>query len=238
MLATSETERQQREAANSQTPLGKLPGELRNRIWYLVLPTGGVVNTRSDDRFTSSESVDCEIEMEYHDCSNPNITEVCRSIREETLGIYYGSNTFVLHLDRAQDCRTCTVDDDESCTLIVAEAKYWIRSRSNPAIEALRTLYLMLPPWEPDPDENGHPREHDGYCRTLVRVDWVSQKSKLWPICNACTVCRVDLDLKLLGVPGTVEVCTGIAASFPGTKAAKLVKLVTEVKEALRDDLQ
>lgn len=64
------------------SPLGRLPGELRNRIYELLVPSGSTFEVTTD---TAART-------------QPSVSKVCRQLRAETLPIYYAANIFILEI--------------------------------------------------------------------------------------------------------------------------------------------
>jgi len=69
---------------NAAVPLGRLPPELRNLIYDLVLPKDGTIEFRSKSRSLLQKK-----------STLPAITQVCKVLRNETLPIYYGNNEII-----------------------------------------------------------------------------------------------------------------------------------------------
>jgi len=67
-----------RTASGQTSPLLKLPGELRNRIYRLTLASGP----------------DSEVRIDEGDVPEPNLLLTCHEIRAEAISIYYGKNLF------------------------------------------------------------------------------------------------------------------------------------------------
>ena len=101
-----------REAANSQLSLIKLPAEIRNRIYERLVPSNKWLTAYN-------RSSPTEIAL----------LQVCRSIRADTVPMYYGNNTFAL------DLRT-----SEHRFLAYA----WINSLSVEAVNSLRKLRISV----------------------------------------------------------------------------------------------
>ncbi|KAK4554392.1 hypothetical protein LTR86_008600 [Recurvomyces mirabilis] len=68
------------------SPLGRLPPELRNYIYELVLQVSKPIHVRCTD-LNNTRGFGASIAF----------TTTCRAIRSESLGIFYAVNTFTLH---------------------------------------------------------------------------------------------------------------------------------------------
>ncbi|USW54295.1 hypothetical protein Slin15195_G076140 [Septoria linicola] len=127
-----EERRERRQLMNNDSPLLKLPGELRNRIYDLVLPIDQAIARRTLNVGTISDTNGtCCITMtgEYWswDChfTNPLLC-LCRAMRTETLGIYYRSNIFMFGTHRATNDKQ------------LDEVKAWMDSRPLAALKTAR----------------------------------------------------------------------------------------------------
>lgn len=103
------------EASHARANLLSIPPEIRNRICMLVLVLGGPLTPSDGEKGPEGirmiEVADSEIMewrgsdyTEYHNygteawLKQPPLTRVCKQLREETLPIYYGANTFLMHV--------------------------------------------------------------------------------------------------------------------------------------------
>lgn len=82
------------------SPLGRLPAELRNEIYWLVLEAQDPIQIYCVNKdFFQARRVPLAI------------TATCRAIRSESLGIFYASNTFELHPELRADPEAVEVVD-------------------------------------------------------------------------------------------------------------------------------
>ncbi|KAK4623073.1 uncharacterized protein CLAFUR5_06851 [Fulvia fulva] len=89
---------QEKQQKMDQSPLNKLPAELRNRIYELVLPRPGPCQIR---KTIYRKSIYGEQEAEQ-----PAMTRTCRQIRHESLTMFYASRDFCVNIIEPQDS-TC-----------------------------------------------------------------------------------------------------------------------------------
>ena len=89
------------EASKAKISFLSLPAELRNRIYEMVLIKGRGEGAAAGDEsidvvWDGREGVWSQKIGEQPWMRQPRLTAVCRQIRDETLPIYYGQNTFEL----------------------------------------------------------------------------------------------------------------------------------------------
>lgn len=136
-----ETRRKQCEAKNKTSPLLKLPGELRNHIYDLVIPKDKIFTTYEIAATYTVDAAGTE-----HRCSTIQrrrpfrrhfaVTQVCKQLRKDTLKLAYGSNTFELR----------AVVDDEGrmeAKYTIAAAENWLKTRPPEALSALSRVILQ-----------------------------------------------------------------------------------------------
>lgn len=80
-------------------PLFRLPAELRNRIYELVLMFRHPLGAHRD------LMGDWEAEMTPCNVAQPALARTCRAIRSESLPIFYAQNTFVVTLELPEEER-------------------------------------------------------------------------------------------------------------------------------------
>ena len=86
-----------------------LPGEIRNRIYHEVLVQGKPFDIFKYDRFGSERSL-LNIQRAFQ---QPGLTRSCKRIREESLPIFYGLNSFIGCVDPEEmPCHYADIYDD------------------------------------------------------------------------------------------------------------------------------
>ncbi|KAK4498989.1 hypothetical protein PRZ48_009500 [Zasmidium cellare] len=133
----NERNRRQREKANLDSRLLRLPPELRNRIFSFALPsdkmftTAGFAQTIPDSGNGEDDGDICLSVRTPEDFIHTfNITQVCRQIRSETLKVAYASNLFILHVRRPYARG--------------ANATEWIESRPSEVLSCITKVVLSL----------------------------------------------------------------------------------------------
>ncbi|KAK4500774.1 hypothetical protein PRZ48_008964 [Zasmidium cellare] len=83
----------------TNVPLFRLPGEVRNEIFQLALPTYVDFTTATDKKFLSVLGHD-----KTHHVQIPGLLSTCRQARQEASGYFYAQNSFFFYsnLDAAQ----------------------------------------------------------------------------------------------------------------------------------------
>ncbi|KAK3683281.1 hypothetical protein LTR37_020394 [Vermiconidia calcicola] len=122
-IKAEEDRRHQREVANLHHRFFKLPAELRNQIYELVVPVGREIK-RSQNFYARSQ-----------DCRLPTLLQLCRRAREEVLPLFYGRNLVVIDLQHMTLHRLSTPRMKSSSSLLPPEGtatwrKIRIKSRS------------------------------------------------------------------------------------------------------------
>ena len=69
-----------------QSSFLRLPAELRNHIYQMVLVKSDLIDTTCSSTFYKMQAL----------VAQPALTKVCRQIRAETLPIFYGANVFLV----------------------------------------------------------------------------------------------------------------------------------------------
>lgn len=90
-------------AVEQDSPLVKLPAELKNRIFELAMPTNTVIAIRAESansenrlwRLESQVPLRAELSYKYRPLAPP-LLSVCREFRNDASAMYYGSNTWLL----------------------------------------------------------------------------------------------------------------------------------------------
>lgn len=84
------------EQHNLKSPLLSLPAELRNYIWELVVVRDQPIDATPVAQYISPSYVQGLVKQ-------PPLSQVCRSVRQEVVSIFYGSNDFIAGLKFEQD---------------------------------------------------------------------------------------------------------------------------------------
>lgn len=108
------------------SPLEKLPAELRNKIYRLVV---------SDNKPLTV----CARSPGYHKAIQPPITRVCRQIRDESLTMFYHCNEFVFEVTPAESWTETRWDIADR----VWEIERWLHSTSENYRAAIRGLLIV-----------------------------------------------------------------------------------------------
>ena len=122
---------------------GRLPPELRNRIYHFVLVQDGLVTIHFDSKATLVDTTG--------DTNLLALTQTCQSIRQESRGILYGRNHFRFVLGRRPDI---TDDGDRFRGEQIRAAdqlERWAREMGEQTLRQMRTIHLMIRPptnWE------------------------------------------------------------------------------------------
>ena len=106
------------------SPFNKLPAELKNMIWDLILPKGSA-------------------ELGTAAATQPALLRVCRQIRNETLPMFYGNTDFhsfvYMNGARSNDNR-CTLVPESSLEWIL----HWLNTLPSAAHGAARSLNVLI----------------------------------------------------------------------------------------------
>lgn len=207
------------EAANEGCLLRQLPAELRNETYYLVLPTNTVIDTRGVKTYEKPdpEYLDCRHVEAKEGFSEPywnqvGITQACRALRGESLGIYYGTNTFVVHIGFQGGYTTSWQLD---------EAKYWIRSRPQLGMAALQEVVLSVPRVNRHgPRDMRHDPLENECCNSPIRVSisaWSAERNRYQNTCDDCMI-------------GYSEDCSKYFEGARGSEADKLMQFISALK--------
>ncbi|CAK1366566.1 unnamed protein product [Cercospora beticola] len=108
------------------SPPEKLPAELRNEIYRLVVS--------ADKPLTV-----CAQSPGYHKAIQPPITRVCRQIRDESLGVFYHCNDFVFEVVSAE----CWGDPECDITDRSCEIERWLECSTEKNRAAIRNLLIV-----------------------------------------------------------------------------------------------
>ncbi|KAM3417274.1 hypothetical protein BST61_g5530 [Cercospora zeina] len=156
------------------SPFGKLSAELRNNIYKLVLEADKplAVCSQSPDLYTAAQ---------------PPITRVCRQIREETLQMFYHSNTFAAEI--MSDIHWNSSPDDDVIQR-ADEIEEWFDCMSSKYLDTIQHLCLMIV--SPESCELSHNRKDWQYLvKTLKRLGLVGDDGKgklkafVWLTCES-----------------------------------------------------
>ncbi|USW56228.1 hypothetical protein Slin15195_G095470 [Septoria linicola] len=146
----------ERSIDNSQCPLFRLPGELRNRIYRLCLvePNGLTVDIRRKPptgRVKDYHNTDHEDVHAFADSKQwlvvppkePPLLGVCKLIRSEAFAVFYGENLFSIPL--APQRHSILFDSDVTSRLL----RYFAKALGPAQVKALGSLRIGFPdrPW-------------------------------------------------------------------------------------------
>ncbi|PPJ51509.1 hypothetical protein CBER1_07967 [Cercospora berteroae] len=108
------------------SPLEKLPAELRNEIYRLAVSANKPLNV-------------CARSPGYHKAVQPPITRVCRQIRGESLGIFYHCNDLVFKVVSAE----CWDDGADNIGDRMDEIELWLKCTRKKNRAAIRNLQIV-----------------------------------------------------------------------------------------------
>lgn len=124
--------------------LNRLPAEMRNEIYRLVVTSSTALKVCSSS--VTNHDDDDDDGRSGPTATQPALTKVCKKIRAESLGLFYLSNKFNIHITGSPRGNSKLQEDFERQTI---EVTRWLRqttARNHLLISRLKLVMYM--PWE------------------------------------------------------------------------------------------
>lgn len=133
------------------SPMNKLPGELRNRIYELVADSPQGLHFRKHNKDESFSWCENDVSARKPDLADVMaLSRTCKQIRQEALSIFYSINTFIFYprfwtfgfkMTRAQTRSYCTD---------LGVLRQWLKGIGRVNASCIKTLVLDLGAWDKD----------------------------------------------------------------------------------------
>ncbi|KAI5366288.1 hypothetical protein Slin15195_G078090 [Septoria linicola] len=145
--STAPLARWRREIANRDSPLIKLPPELRNMIYEMVMPIDTTFKPISGCTFQLEQDCLEWVHRPDTETGTNALMHVCRQVRAEAIKLYFASNTFILGTNP-----------------LLGNAPLWLESIGIQALSSLRQVGFFVRSrqnlgcaWWSDEEESVHP---------------------------------------------------------------------------------